>query len=338
MSGLDCDVGAPKSIGFLPNPIGVATGQAHTCALHNDLITCWGSNGAGQLGTNATAPFKRDVPQPGGRAWKSLIATGRDGQCASPGGTEVWCWGGVITQHAPMHELALDGIRALGAGFGVTCALDAMSSLQCAGSNDLGQFGTGKAPGVCGDGACAGETAASCPSECGPGPLTPGGRKYAGLAVSGTNAFACGLAGDTVECWGANERGQTGAFDGNTNTLINPTYTPNRVAGLSGCTAVAAGERHACAICSGKIQCWGDNAAAQLGAGPPTGEAVPIPRTIDLVLEGDPWVELVSGARFSCARSDAGHVYCWGSDPHAGLGNGATSANLPVTVLASPIL
>jgi len=58
---------------------------------------------------------------------------------------------------------------------------------------------------------------------------------------------------------------------------------------------------------------------------------------IDLVLDGDPWVELGAGASFTCARSGNGRVFCWGSDPHAGLGNGATSANLPVTVLASPI-
>jgi len=180
-----------------------------------------------------------------------------------------------------------------------------------------------------------GETAASCPSDCGPGPLTPTKRTYAALSVSSNNAFACGLRGDLVECWGANDRGQTGAIDAGTSMLTNPTYTPN-VLGLSGCTTVTTGEQHACAICAGKIHCWGDSSAGALGSGSPTLAPVPIPRTIDLVLDGDPWVELASGARFSCARSNTGHVYCWGSDSHAGLGNGATSANLPVTVLASP--
>jgi hypothetical protein len=93
MPTLDCDVGTPKPIGFVADPIGVAAGTAHTCALHDDLITCWGSNDSGQLGTSAAAPFKRDVPQPGGRPWASLLQTGREGQCASPGGSEVWCWG-----------------------------------------------------------------------------------------------------------------------------------------------------------------------------------------------------------------------------------------------------
>jgi len=339
MPGLDCDVGAPKEIGFVSSTIGIAAGANHTCALHNDLITCWGDNSAGQLGTNAAAPFRRDVPQPGGRPWRSLISTGRNGQCASPGGIEVWCWGSVITNHTPMRELALDGIHALGTGENMVCALNAMDTLQCAGNNDQGQFGTGKPPGVCPDAVCNnGETAATCPQDCGAGPLTPTPRKYTALSVSSTSAFACGVRTDTaVDCWGINDRGQTGAFDTNTNMLLNPTYTPNRVTGLSGCTAVATGDQHACALCNGTISCWGDNLAAALGSGPPSREAVPVPRPIGLVLEGDPWVELLSGARFSCARSEAGHMYCWGSDPHAGLGNGATSANLPVTVVASPI-
>jgi alpha-tubulin suppressor-like RCC1 family protein len=334
---LDCDVGTPKSIGFASDPIDVAAGATHTCALHNDLITCWGNNGSNQLGTSAAPPFKRDVPQPGGRPWASLIATGRNGQCASPGGTEVWCWGSVLTQHLPMREISLDGIRAIGVGETMTCALDAAGMLRCSGSNDQGQYGTGGPPGICPDGACNnGETAASCPADCGPGPLAPTQRGYAALAVSSTSSFACGLRGDAVECWGANDRGQTGAVDGS-NMLIHPTFRANPVLGLSGCTAITAGDQHACAICDGKIRCWGDQTAGSLGSGPLTADPVPIPRTIDLILEGDPWVELFSGLRFSCARSEAGHVYCWGSDPHAGLGNGATSANLPVTVLASPI-
>jgi alpha-tubulin suppressor-like RCC1 family protein len=338
MPTLDCDLGTPKPIGFVADPIGIAAGNAHTCALHDDLITCWGANNNGQLGTSAAAPFKRDVPQPGGRPWASLIPTGREGQCASPGGAEVWCWGAVITQRSmPLREISLDGIRALGVGASMTCALDATGTLKCAGTNDQGQFGNGKFPGSCGDGVCSGETSSTCPADCGPGPLTTTTRKYAALAVSSTRAFACGLAGDVVECWGANNRGQTGAIDLGTNALIDPTFTPNKVFGLAGCTAVTAGDQHACAICDGKIRCWGDASGGALGAGELTRDPVPVPRTIDLVLDGDPWVELYSGQRFSCARSEAGHVYCWGSDPHAGLGNGATSANLPVTVLASPV-
>ena len=338
MANLDCDVGAPKEISLVTDVTGVAAGAAHTCALHGEQISCWGDNRVSQLGTGAAGPFAREVPQPAGRPWASLLQTGREGQCASPGGTEVWCWGQAIAQHLPMREAALDGIRAIGVGEGMACVLDAAGMLECAGSNDRGQFGNGKAPNICGDGACNnGETAQSCALDCGAGPLTPTPRRYDALGVSATRAFACGVRGGVVECWGANGRGQTGAIDAGTNQLIDPTYTASPVIGLSGCSAVAAGDQHACAICGGRIRCWGDGSAGALGAGPLTRDPVPVPRTIELVLEGDPWVELYAGQRFSCARSESGRAYCWGSEPHAALGNGATGANLPVTVLADPV-
>jgi alpha-tubulin suppressor-like RCC1 family protein len=339
MANLDCDVGKPKQIGFIEDAASVATGAAHTCALHNDLITCWGDNGSTQLGTNPAGPFRRDVPQPGGRPWKSLLPTGRNGQCASPGFPEVWCWGSVLTQHGPMRETALDDIRAIGVGEGMVCALDAAGSLKCAGGNDRGQYGNGRmgSGGTCGDAACNnGETAASCSGDCGTAPLAQLARTYDALAVSSSRAFACGSRGGGIECWGANPRGQTGAVDPGTTTLTDPTYTPNPVAGLSGCTAVTAGEQHACAICGGAIHCWGDGSAGTLGTGVLTRDPSPTPQKIDLILDADPWVDLASGLRFSCARSQAGRAFCWGSDAHAGLGNGATAANLPVTVLASP--
>ncbi|HWO17208.1 MAG TPA: hypothetical protein VNO30_00470 [Kofleriaceae bacterium] len=341
MANLDCDIGLPKAIGFIESPVAVATGAAHTCALHNDLITCWGENGRTQLGTNAAGPFKRDVPLPAGKPWMTLLPTGRDGQCASPGGTETWCWGAVLMQRTPTRETALDGIRSIGISEGLICVLDAMGSLQCTGNNDQGQFGNGKngSGGICGDLTCNnGETTSTCPADCGAPPLAQLKRKYDALALSTSRlaAFACGLRGGQIECWGANARGQTTAVEAGSTMLTNPTITPKIVPGLADCTAVTAGDQHACAICGGQIHCWGDGSAGALGTGSLIRDPVPTPQTIDLVLDGDPWVDLASGQRFSCARSQSGRAYCWGSDAHAGLGNGATAANLPVTVLAAP--
>jgi alpha-tubulin suppressor-like RCC1 family protein len=339
MANLDCDIGLPKAIGFIGSPAAVATGAAHTCALHNDLITCWGDNGRQQLGTNAPGPFRRDVPLPAGRPWMSLLPTGRDGQCASPGGVEVWCWGAVLSPHLPMREMGLDGIRSIGVSESLACALDGTGSLLCTGNNDQGQYGNGKSGTVglfCGDGTCNNAETTSCPADCGVPPYAQLERKYDALAVSSSRAFSCGLRGGQIECWGANSRGQTGAVNAGTTTLTNPTYTPNEILGLSECTAVTAGDQHACAICGGQIHCWGDGNFGELGTGTLIREPVPAPQTIELVLDGDPWVDLASGLRFTCARSQSGRAYCWGSDAHAGLGNGATAANLPVTVLSSP--
>lgn len=338
MAGLDCDIGTPKAITFLTSVDDVATGTGHTCALANDVISCWGSNGSSELGTPAPGPIRRTIAQPGGRAWTKLLPTGRTGQCATPGGGETWCWGAALVSHAmPTRDLALDNVKQIAVGERTMCVRDAMDKLACRGEATRGQFGT-PMTGTCGDTNCnPNETQASCPADCGSGLLTPLKPKYTALAVSAYGAFACGVQPDlAVACWGANPRGQTGAVQPTSTMLLDPTFDPHVLPGLGGCTAVTAGTSHACALCDGKIWCWGDGQNGQLGSLPLPTAPVTLPRMIDLVLEGDPWIELASGTDFSCARSTAGHAYCWGLDGHAGLGNGGTAANLPVTVVATP--
>ena len=283
-------------------------------------------------------PVRRDVPLANGRPWVDVFPTGREGQCATPGSGETWCWGAVIAQRfTPAPDPVLDNMRAVGVGPALACALDGAGQLSCTGDNSRGQYGNGTA-GICGDGVCNNnESTSNCSGDC-PSPLAALGRAYAALSVSNDGQFACGVTlGATVECWGANDRGQTGAVEGIPPVPVDPTTIANTIAGLNSCTAVTTGTRHACALCGGKIQCWGDQRVGSLGSGPPDPQPLPFAQTIDLVLDGDPWVELGSGTAFSCARSQSGRTFCWGHGPHAGLGNGATSANLPVTVLASPV-
>jgi alpha-tubulin suppressor-like RCC1 family protein len=166
-----------------------------------------------------------------------------------------------------------------------------------------------------------------------------GARAYVAISTRtqdtarGDGNFVCGIR-DTdqkIECWGPASRGQTGAADPTV-----PTTLPNEVPNLAGCTAVATGVEHACAICAGTVSCWGDNRSGQLAA-QPDDLIASVPRTIDIPLAGDPWVQLVAGSRFTCARSTAGRVFCWGLSEHGALGIGATGANLPMIVLASQI-
>jgi alpha-tubulin suppressor-like RCC1 family protein len=108
------------------------------------------------------------------------------------------------------------------------------------------------------------------------------------------------------------------------------------VPGLTGCTAIAAGGRHACAICDKRIACWGDDQTGQLGTGALASAPVSLPQTLAPLVD-DAWSEIHAGAAFTCALSMRGVIACWGFDERAALGNGVTASNLPVVVRSVPI-
>jgi alpha-tubulin suppressor-like RCC1 family protein len=314
-----CDVGTPRPLGYAPDPIDVVTGTAHTCALSNGVVSCWGS------GLNGNA-IKRDIAQPGGQIWQALLPTGRNGQCGvahAPMGTgPTYCFGTVLTTSStPVRVNALDGFTAIGLGgppsYGVF--LDATGVLHGQGDNSRFQLGDG--------------------TQNPYNTLTSLGRTYSAIATRANDSnrgdanFVCGIraADAKVECWGTSSRGQTAAGD-----VTPPTTTPNEIGELADCTAIATGIEHACAVCGGSIYCWGDNRAAQLATAP-SDEITVIPRRVDIALDGDAWVDLVAGLRFTCARSAAGRAMCWGMSERGALGNGGTGANLPMPVRASRI-
>ncbi|HSD88633.1 MAG TPA: hypothetical protein VLB44_13990 [Kofleriaceae bacterium] len=322
---LDCDVPEPKTLGFFsPTATKLGLGAYHTCAFHSPTITCWGDNRANQLVTTSTPPPReRDVAAPGGAMWTQILQTGRLGQCGiyRVGTTDsTACWGNVLMARTTVTQVpSFDGARgiALGSTGGNTnydCILDATGTLQCQGDNAVGEYGNGTTNPV--------TTLAT---------VTPA-RVYTAIATNTLSPTMCGIRPDAqVECWGYNDRGQTGAPPSTTGTL-----TPNILPGLSACTGIAVGREHACAICSGAISCWGDNRVGELGTGVLDVDPITVPRLVADPPAGESWAQIVAGLHFTCARTDAGHTLCWGFDPHAGLGNGGRSANLPVVVQALP--
>jgi alpha-tubulin suppressor-like RCC1 family protein len=245
----------------------------------------------------------------------------------------------------PAHVAELDGMTSIntsanvGAGsVGHGCYLDRNRELYCFGDNTRGQFGNGMvAAGACGNGKCdAGETSATCATDCGPPPMSRLRRTYRALSVSwgstSTPAFTCGVRDDgQVECWGRNRNSLIStAIDPMTNAPVDTVYTPTPIGGLADCTAISAGDTFACAMCGGEIWCWGDHRRGAVGSGPVTGTPVTVPRRLETALgAGDAWAELAAGAGFACARTTAGHAYCWGANIHGALGTGAAAANLP---------
>ncbi len=388
-----CTLSVPTSVPFHPMADAVAVADEHTCALLGTTLTCWGTNGAGQLGMAGAMP---PYTVPG--AWTQVFSTGSSGQCAVQNG-ETWCWGSVLQPRLPLtHEPQLDGMSGLfinavvgnatvgGNQRTLGCFLDKSSTLVCFGDNTLGQFGLGPpTPGVCGnltcdfdetattcpgdcpgtqvctvdrctqgtvcstvfarcgDGVCTrghGETCSSCGVDCGACPVQSTDRTYVafGVGMLSNQAAACGVRPDgRVECWGRNQGGQAGLLDATTGRTVDPVYTPYELPGLSGCTAVGAGETTTCAICDGDIWCWGSNRRGTLGEGKLSAAPVTQPRKVNVALDaGDRFVAITSGSGYSCARTEQGRGFCWGFHRYGALGTGGTSANLPVDIKLAP--
>lgn len=285
----------------------LAAGRAHTCMLIGDgEVWCWGGNIGGGLAASQDvlrAAFRNRlrVALPGPAV---DLDTARDHSCAALADGSVWCWGGEFSgdDNLPGPVVGWTGLTDVWAGRGGVCARGADGVVYCEGS--FGPIGLvqganpaleGATDIVFGDAhACAllGDGALVCAGRNGVGQLGTGrpGRSEAfvpvaepgpWIAVAAGENFNCAVdaVGD-VWCWGAALRGQLGRdfrgaaleVDDSVDTAEPGDDTPSnraplRVDGLSGVTAIAAGDVHACAYSAGTVRCWGGNGHDQLGDG-----------------------------------------------------------------------
>lgn len=81
---------------------------------------------------------------------------------------------------------------------------------------------------------------------------------------------------------------------------------------------VAAGDDFTCGrLADGRVYCWGDNGAGQLGDGTMTNRATAAP-----VSGIDDAIDVTSGASHACAVRAGGGVVCWGENSGRQLGDG----------------
>lgn len=287
--------------GLLSGVTGVGAGVAHTCAVVQGALSCWGANDQGQLGRGTTGSSS-DVPTPVATSLSGVtaIALGDQHSCALAGGA-VWCWGandrgqlaGLPATPTPTAVPALaSGVTLLASGLDHVCAVQG-GDVLCWGSNSRGQLGTGASGGSS------------------PTPTALGLSNVVALALG--DEHSCALSqpagtAPTLRCWGDNRSGQLGLPGGS--TVGTPTPVP---IGNGRPTLVAAGTSHTCIAQpdSGGMLCFGDNSRGQLGVASGSG---PVP------LPGFPFA-VAAGGSHTCAVQTDGLLYCWGANDHGEVGN-----------------
>jgi alpha-tubulin suppressor-like RCC1 family protein len=257
---------------------------------------------------------------PGGGTVTGRIATRFSHMCAVAGDGRAKCWGtntrgecgsdtggaSVLTATEVTNLGVGSGVTAVGTGNGDSCALLASPpAVVCWGGNTAGELGHGSIDG-----------------NNHPIPTAVGlAEEPVELVVGAFHACARSASG-TVQCWGANDRGQLGDL-----TAADPspaTTVPGLVA-----SALAAGEYHTCAVvqATGALECWGLGSAGQLGNGGLPAKAGPTPVTgLDSGV-----VAVAAASAHTCAihRGDqSSELLCWGSNQWGQLGTG-TAADHP---------
>jgi alpha-tubulin suppressor-like RCC1 family protein len=260
----------PVGVVGITDAIQVAAGGDTHCALHaGGTVSCWGSDGRGQLGDGSgttlsgcafsglcsTTPVSVMGLTDAVEVVGGVGGTGSGHFCARRSGGAVVCWGydsfgqlgdgGVGTGRSPVVVTGLTDAIHLAAGGSHTCAIRAGGSVTCWGDNRDGQIG-----GV--------GTSSSTPRA------VAGVTDAVEIAAGGENTCVRRATGSLL-CWGDNEYGQIG--DG----TVTDRSAPTPVMGITSATTLAIGGNSPsggaviCAIQLGAVLCWGDDGSGQLG-------------------------------------------------------------------------
>lgn len=226
---------------------------------------CWGRNYYGQLGRNTTSNTET-TPTSLYKLWSDqidfpVLTAGDDHVCGVASDSRMYCWGrnnygklgmnanpDTVTQrsittlvNAPDDNASVAWGKAT-AGVNNTCALTTAGIAYCWGSGANGAIGNGA-------------TALYYQKA----QRVSGANTYA--AISGRGATTCAsLSSGSIQCWGANDKGQLGSSSIATTFVNVPTTTVTDV------NQFVTSVDFACAVRNDdEIWCWGSNANGALG-------------------------------------------------------------------------
>ncbi len=334
-SACDADCASECVEGICNDPVQLAAGQGHTCALFRaGNVRCWGLGQFGQLGYGNTEPIGDDEHPTvagdvdvGGKV--AHLSAGSAFTCAVLRDSGVRCWGrgregqlgygntsdvGDNETPASVGNIDLGGAAVqVSAGSEHACAVLEDGRLRCWGNGANGRLGYGNTETIGDD-----ETPASA------GDVNVGGRV---VQVEATEATFMGdQAGERtcaildtgrVRCWGFNNQSLGYPADRIVGD-IGDTETPADVGDVDvggTVTDIASGFPHVCVLLDdGNVRCWGGNAFGALGYGttPLSVGDDETPASFGDVPVGGKVTQLAAGSVYTCALLETRDVRCWG--------------------------
>lgn len=258
----------------------ISAGGYHTCVLADGALYCWGFNATGQLGNGTTtnSPVPVAVNMAGVLAGKTItrIAAGYSFTCVRDSDGKAYCWGangiGQLGNNTTTNSSVptavntagvLNGksLSVLSSGEGHACGLDS-GAAYCWGYNVAGQLGNNTT------------TTSLVPTAVNTATVLSG-RRLTDIGAGSAHTCALDDAGLSF-CWGLNNVGQLGNNTTTNSSVAVPVLTSGVLNGKK-LVQMAVGSNHTCAVAStGKVYCWGFNAAGQLGNGTTANSSVAV--------------------------------------------------------------
>ena len=249
------DRSTPARVPGIHGATAISPGMYVRCALlRGGDVECWGDNAEGEIQNPPTlnpSAIPTPVAVPRWKGAKEIVSVSRT-TCALLADSTVSCAGTSPTPSSPWTIQGSSGSTQIGLWDFGGCAVGPGGTVACWGDNDEGQLGGGTADFT------YGFTAVRVP-----------GLEGVTSIATGSSGFTCALLSNAaVSCWGVNNTGQLGSAtagcsDGNGGSCSE---VPIPVPGLTGVTALTAGESFACAVLTnGTVDCWGDNFSGELG-------------------------------------------------------------------------
>jgi alpha-tubulin suppressor-like RCC1 family protein len=265
-----------------------------TCVIASGLLSCWGNNTRGQLGTHegvnntAIPTLATRVNAVGGLLDLSVGADYVTSSCMRTA-EDVWCWGdgwyGELGQGlSGWGAVSATPVRVVGLPEGEIQQVEASGSFSCAR--------------VAGELYCWGSNGKDINSSQATKVLFGGDTRPVLQVDVGEYGHMCALLGDQagsqLHCW--NQEGAQPAVSFADDTI----------------TSFACSAYHTCAIVKGGVQCYGYNGQWQLGDGSATDQTTPVD-VLSLAPGGSIQVsKLATRIARSCALTSTGDVWCWG--------------------------